>query len=441
MEFDAQKYPSSPGVYIMKDARGGVLYVGKAIDLRKRVKNYFGREARERYQIKFLMEKVEAIDLVETKTDKEAFLLEHKLIQRYKPRYNIAQKDDKTFIRVKITSNHPYPAIMLTRRIKKDGADYFGPYVSAFTAREMVDHAVKFCRLRTCSDREFANRSRPCLQYDIGRCSAPCVGLVSKDDYAAQVEDAVLFLKGRRRELFKHLKERMSKASADMKYEEAAYYRDLIKGIRKLLEKQSVVRPDEEFVLKKVLDDEDSETIYEMVAGALAKKLHLDGTPHVIECVDTSNIQGSAAVGAVVSFISGRPSKNRYRLFNIKMAKTVSDLDMMREVLSRHFFHEDSPRPELLLVDGGRGQLNIALKVLKELNVVGVSVVAVAKIGASHRKGTDIAQVFLPNRINPVKFKKGDPSLLYLIRIRDEAHRFVIGHHRRRRAKSMMNDQ
>jgi len=419
----------------MKDASGRVLYIGKAKDLRGRVSAYFGREEKERYQVKFLMEKVASIEFETTKTEKEAILLEHKLIQKHKPRYNVAQKDDKTFVRLKLSVQHPYPALYVTRRVKKDNAAYFGPYVAGQKAREMADHAVKFFRLRTCSDIEFANRARPCIQYDIGRCTAPCVSYVSKEEYAVQVAEAVLFLKGVSRELLKHLKQKMSKASVKMEYEDARYYRDLIKGIKGLLERQRVVRPDEELTRgdqKTMLAEEE---LYMVIARKLSSKLRLKGDPMTIECVDVSNIQGTSASGAIVSFIAGRAAKNRYRLFNLFLEGKQDDYFMMKEVISRRFRHKDWDPPDLLLVDGGKGQLNIAVNVIQELGITGLEVAAVAKVEGSHRKGTDSAQVFLPNRVNPIKFRKGDEALLYLIRIRDEAHRFVIGHYRRRHAK------
>ena len=444
MRFNSKNFPTSPGVYLMKDATGRILYIGKAKNLQKRVKSYLtcrrhstshpeqgeGSPADGRYQIKFLMDKVESIDFVKTDTEKEAVLLEYKLIQQHKPKYNLDLKDSKTFMRIAI-SNHAFPAIFVTRNIKKGHAKYFGPYTSAATAREMVEYAVKFFRLRTCSDREFLNRSRPCIQYDIGHCTAPCAGYVTKDKYAGQVARAELFLKGLKKDLLSILRTEMKTSSNAQNYEVAVQMRDLIKNVRLMWERQKVMSPTE--VVGRGYDDK-SENIYNKVTLCLCKALHLRTEPHVIECVDISNIQGRAASGAVVSFIDGAPFKSRYRLFNIQLIGKPNDYAMMFEVLKRRYKHEQWGVPDLLLVDGGRGQLSIAIKALHDLDVL-TPIVAIAKIKGSHKKSSDEAMVFLPNRVNPVKFRRGDPALLYLIRIRDEAHRFGISHYRRRHVK------
>lgn len=422
-----QRLPSEPGVYIMKDAGGAVLYVGKAKNLRKRVASYFKRGSESRYQIKFLMEHVADISCIETKTEKEALLLEYKLIKEHLPKYNIALKDSKTFNRIKLSTYHAFPGIMLTRQVKKDNSSYFGPYVSSLACRNMLEEAIKFFRIRTCSDREFANRVRPCIQYDIGRCTAPCVGYVSREEYARQIQDAVLFLKGKNKLLIRNLKEKMKEASSLMKYESAARFRDLISDIKDSLEKQTVARPEIPDIGEAVEDFGYSALIGE----PLKRKLGLSMLPHFIECVDISNIQGSSPCGAIVTFVDGAPMKARYRLFNIYRTDVPNDYAMMMEVLERRFKHAEWGVPDLLLLDGGKGQLNIAVNVIRELNVQ-ISVAAVAKISGSHKKSETFAHVFIPNRANPVKFKKGSPELLYLIRIRDEAHRFVIRHFRRR---------
>ncbi|MBI2091799.1 MAG: excinuclease ABC subunit UvrC [Deltaproteobacteria bacterium] len=425
-------FPESPGVYLMKDASGRVLYVGKAKNLKKRVASYFGRESDNRYQIKFLMGKVENIDFITTRTEKEALLLEYKLIKEHKPKYNIELKDSKTFVRIKLSTNHPFPGIYITRKVQKTGAEYFGPYVSPRACRVMLNQAVQFFKLRTCSDMEFSNRSRPCIQYDIGRCTAPCVGYVSKDDYAMQADDAILFLNGKKKDLIFDLKAKMRRASGQLKYEDAAHFRDIIKDVRYSIEKQSVMKPED--VETPAVWDEAKESYDFIIGQQLKKRLHLLDFPHFIECVDISNIGGKIASGAIVCFLNGSPMKSRYRLFNITKSDAPSDYAMMHEVLERRFAHPGWELPELLLVDGGKGQLSIASKVLADLNVH-VSVAAVAKISGSHKKSSDKANIYLPGRVNEVKFKRGDPALLYLIRIRDEAHRFSIKHYRRRHEK------
>lgn len=429
-----KNFPKSAGVYLMKDKDGVILYIGKAKNLQKRVGSYFKKEAKDRYQIKFLMERVKDIAYIPTASEKEAILLEYKLIQEHKPKYNIDLKDNKTFICVKISA-HAFPAILVTRRVKKDGADYFGPYVSANVCREAVNYAVKFFKLRTCSDREFLNRATPCIQYDIGRCMAPCVSLVNKGDYSERVRQAKMFLNGQNSDLIKELREKMKRASVAMNFEEAAWARDLIKGIKIMLERQKVITVAAELALP----SSSGKVYFASQMSILKNKLHLNKLPHVIECVDISNIQGKSASGSLVSFVNGLRDKKRYRLFNIKREEKPNDYAMMHEVLERRFSRKEWDKPDLLMVDGGRGQLSIACKVLESLNIKDVSIIAIAKIKSSHKKSSDNAQVFLPNRINLIKFKKGDQSLLYLIRIRDEAHRFGISHHRKRHLKKVMD--
>ncbi len=425
-----QTFPVSPGVYLMKGEKGAVLYVGKAKNLKKRVKSYFGRESKERYQIKFLMEKTRSIDFIETSSEKEALLLEYKLIKEHRPRYNIDQKDSKTFIRIKLGTNHKCPGIWLTRRVRKDGAEYFGPYTSALACRETVEQIIKFFQMRTCSDREFGNRSRPCIEFDIGRCTAPCIGKVSVDEYADQVRRARLFLKGKKKDLVKYLKAQMKKYSEEMSYEKAANFRDLIDDVNVTLEKQKVMDADEPIPPP----DNESEDVFASIVGeGLKKKLHLDDIPRSIECVDISNIQGKHASGSLVFFSNGAPDKTRYRHFNITNIDSPNDYAMMYEVLERRLKRSDWSFPDLLIVDGGKGQLAIASQVLKKLGVIKLSVIAIAK---DHRSKRGV-NIYLPGRSNPVKFKENDPSLLYLVRIRDEVHRFAIAHYRRRHIKSL----
>ena len=431
-----KEIPSGTGVYLMKDAKGSVIYVGKATNLKKRIAQYFGREAKDRYQIKFLMERVESIETVQTNNEKEALLLEHKLIQKHLPRYNIDLKDNKIFVRIKLTSSHSFPAISITRQIRKDSSDYFGPYVDTKACRNMADQIVRYFKLRTCSDREFLNRVRPCIQYDIKRCNAPCVGYVSKEQYEEQVGSAKLLLKGKGGELLKLFRLKMKTASEEFQYEEAARFRDLITDLKKSLEKQRVVRPGE---TDREIEKNSDEIPYSAIIGRpLQKKLRLPIIPHFIECADISNISGKFANGAIVCFVDGSPMKSRYRLFNIKHEEKPNDYAMIREVLERRFKLTELALPDLFLIDGGKGQLSITIKALKDLNIQ-IPVAAIAKIAGSHKKSSDEAQVFLPNRTNQVKFKKGDSRLLYLIKIRDEAHRFCIKHHRKRFAKSVVD--
>ncbi|HBF12188.1 MAG TPA: excinuclease ABC subunit C [Deltaproteobacteria bacterium] len=235
------EFPIFPGVYLMKNEGGKIIYVGKAKNIRARVKQYFGKEALARYQIEFLMKRVTDIDYLITGTEKEALLLENSLIKKHKPRYNIFLKDDKSYVSLKINVGHPFPSLTVTRKIKKDGALYFGPYSSADACRQTTEFIYRYFMLRTCSDHEFSNRSRPCLEYQIKRCSAPCVGYVSKEEYQRQIDQVRLFLEGRNDQLLDELKSKMESASETTDFEEAARLRDLMSHISSTLEKQHVV--------------------------------------------------------------------------------------------------------------------------------------------------------------------------------------------------------
>ncbi|MDO8518641.1 MAG: excinuclease ABC subunit UvrC [Deltaproteobacteria bacterium] len=237
-----EEFPNSPGVYLMKDAQGKVIYVGKAVNLKARVKSYFSKEALLRYQIQFLMKRVEAIDTLLCGTEKEALLLENSLIKKHRPRYNVSLKDDKTYVSLKLSLNHPFPALTVTRKIKKDGAAYFGPYSSAAAVRSTVDFIYRNFQLRTCSDSEIKNRARPCLEYQIHRCQAPCVGYIGQKDYAGLIARVKLFLEGKDLELIREVGKKMQKASEAEHFEEAAKLRDLLNNIQETLEKQRVVR-------------------------------------------------------------------------------------------------------------------------------------------------------------------------------------------------------
>lgn len=543
-------FPQRPGVYLFKDKAGHVIYVGKAKKLRTRVKNYFGKSRDERPQVEFLMRRVCDIDFIVTDTEKEALLLENTLIKKHQPRYNVSLKDDKTFLSIRIGLEHPSPGIAATRHPKKDGARYFGPYVSGLACREVIDEIVRYFRIRTCSDREFANRMRPCLMYDIGRCTGPCVNKASPADYRRQVDEAIFFLTGKRRELTRIFRARMKEAADARHYEEAARYRNLVQGVEGMVEKQKVVRHgqgDREAVglavehgraaicvlfvrggalsgkrisqLGRISDDEAAvmeSFLMQWYTGArtvppqilvshavegktalaeilterrgakaalivprkghnlglvrlavdnarealklkkettdvlldtldnLRTKLMLPHTPDVIECLDITNLQGRDAYGSLVTFVTGEPDKNRYRLYKIQTIDTPDDYTMMKEVLTRRFrpprldelestFLRREP-PDLLLIDGGKGQLNVTKKVLDELGVANVPLAAIAK---GESKGRETDDIYLVGRKNPLKFKKGAKELLLLMRIRDEAHRFGITAHRKKRTRTL----
>jgi excinuclease ABC subunit C len=537
----------------MRDKAGKVIYVGKAKDVRARVRAYFNNSD-ERSQIQFLLRKVENIETLVTSNDKEALILENNLIKQYKPRYNIRLKDDKSYLSVKVTTQHPWPRILATRKIVKDGNRYFGPFSSAVAARETIDIIEKHFLLRNCTDHNFRNRSRPCLQYQIKRCMAPCVLDVPQDAYREQVRQAMLFIEGKQQQLIEELRQRMQAKSDALEFEAAARIRDQIQAVEKTLEKQRMVShwgadqdifglyreggfievqvllvrqgkltenlsyslqdlefPDEEifgslltqfyqgqrFVPDEVLlpvtledreareeyladrkgrrveilspqrgdkrhlvqmaeenakqsfaERHDQEKAREAMLRDLQMQLHLKRYPQRIECFDISTIHGRNAVGSMVTFIDGEPNKNFYRHFRIKTIDEFSggdDFGMMLEVLKRRFNRraEEADLPDLIVVDGGRGQLAMALTAMAELGIEGVDAVGLAKMRVqAAARSVDIERleerVFLPGQSNPVILKRNSNALFLLQRVRDEAHRFAITYHRKLRSRQTL---
>ncbi len=545
--------PSRPGVYLMRDKVGKVIYVGKAKDLRARVRGYFNNSD-ERSQIQFLLHRVEDIETLVTTNDKEALILENNLIKQYKPRYNIRLKDDKSYLSIKVTTRHLWPRILATRKIVKDGNRYFGPFSSAVAARETIDIIEKHFQLRNCTDHNFRNRSRPCLQYQIKRCMAPCVLPVDGDAYREQVRQAMLFIEGKQQELIGELRQRMQAKSDALEFEAAARIRDQIAAVEKTLEKQRMVAhwgadqdifglyreggfievqvllvrqgkltenlsyslqdlefPDEEIVgslltqfyqgqrfvpdeilLPVALEDReareeylaerkskrveilcpqrgdrrhlvqmaeenakqsfserhDQEKARETMLRELQSQLRLKRYPQRIECFDISMIHGSHAVGSMVTFIDGEPDKNFYRHFRIKTIDESSggdDFGMMLEVLKRRFSRgkQEADLPDLIVVDGGKGQLAMALTAMAEIGIDTVDAVGLAKMRVlAAPRSAEIERseerVFLPGQSNPVILRRNSNALFLLQRVRDEAHRFAITHHRNLRSKQTL---
>jgi len=531
-----------PGVYLLKDRHAKVIYVGKARSLRQRVRTYF-RGGDERMQVAFLMQRVVDFDSLVTATEKEALILENTLIKQYKPRYNIRLKDDKSYVSVKVTVQDAWPRVLVTRKIVKDGSRYFGPFHSAVSVRETLDTLRRAIPLRTCSDAVFRNRARPCLEYQIKRCLAPCCLPVERAAYDAHLREAMLLLGGKRVELIDQLRARMAAAAEAEQFEAAATLRDRLRAIEKTQERQQAVShgggdqdifglyreggfieaqvlfvrqgkltglqayaledyalPDEELLgalvtqfyqgeryvpdevlLPIELEDQavraeylserkgrrvelyrpqrgdrvrllemarenaangfrerrDGDRQYERISDELRRALHLRNAPKRIECVDISTFQGGLSVGSLVAFDEGRPDKTGYRRFRIKSVVGQDDFAMMFEVLRRRFARakRDNQFPDLLVVDGGKGQLNVALAVLEELGIDQVDAVGLAKMRVVRAaRATTIERsderVFLPGRANPVVLRRNANALFLLQRLRDEAHRFAITYHR-----------
>jgi excinuclease ABC subunit C len=543
--------PPRPGVYLLKDRHGKVIYVGKAANLRSRVRTYL-RGGDERSQVRFLVDRLADFEMLVTASDKEALILENNLIKQYKPRYNIRLKDDKSYVSVKVTMQDPWPRVMVTRRIVKDGNRYFGPFASASAVRDTLDAIRKVFPLRTCSDPVFRNRSRPCIEYQIKRCLGPCVLPVDRDAYGEHLREAMLLLEGRSRDVVVKLRRRMEAAAADERFEEAARLRDQIAAIDKTQERQQVsehwgadqdvfglyregsavevqvllVRggklvgnraysfdgwefPDaevleavltqfyqatahdtpDEILLPEAVSDADVRAEYlselrgkrvsvlvpqrgdkvrliemardnarqsfaerrdarkqaALAADELRRKLRLANAPRRIECLDIATFQGSANVGAIVAFEDGEPLKSGYRLYKVRSVVGTDDFAAVAEVLRRRFRktpEEGLVVPDLLVIDGGLGQLGAALAALSAhdvtLDVVGLAKERVERDATAPEIVRRPERVFLPGRRNPVILKSNSNALFLLQRVRDEAHRFANTYHRRLRDRARL---
>lgn len=547
--------PTETGVYMMKDEAGKVIYVGKAKNLRSRVRSYFANKD-TRPMIPFMVPKVHEIDFIVTVTEKEALILENTLIKEHRPKYNVFFRDDKDYNHLRIDMGHPFPRFQFIRRPKKDGAVYFGPYASGLAVRETMHFLQKIFPLRTCKDVLFRSRQRPCIEYEIKRCLGPCCNLVTREKYSDIVRDAIAFLEGREKSLIRDLRERMKAASSRYDFEEAARLRDIISSIEATLEKQNVfsmdfkdqdvfgiyrednrtqaclvrirngriqgtkkfpvfkldvptgeilssllkrfyaeemnipgeiIIPDEiedraviaEWLSEKrgskvsvvlpqrgkkrelmemavnnagsmLKAERDSEKQSGEILQALAAGLHLKKVPKRIECFDISNIGGDQAVGSMVTFIDGQPDKTEYRRFKIRDLQGANDFGMIYEVVKRRLAGSQE-LPDLMIVDGGKGQLNSALLAVRESGVYGIlgresmDIIGLAKAAdepepageasiesagakAKVHKGEDRA--YIAGRKDPVYLYKHPKALLFLQRIRDEAHRFAVTYHR-----------
>ena len=539
--------PTSPGVYLFRNALGEILYVGKAKNLRARVRQY-ARGGDGRVQIRFLLAQLADVEVLITMSEKEALLLENTLIKRHWPRYNIRLKDDKSYWHIKVTTQDLWPRLFLTRHVVKDGNKYLGPFHASTAVQETLKVIRRTFPLRTCSDAVFWNRTRPCLEYQIKRCLGPCTQPVDQEEYRRQLKNALLLLEGKNTELVDQLTSRMHAAAEALRFEEAALLRDQIRAITQTGEKQQVATPlgndqdifgfyreggaveiqilfvrsgalvgnqeysfdDNEFPEEEMIAEllsqfyqgdrfipdeillpvelEDAGIREELLYERKGKKvvllcpqrgdkvrmlemarenaqqsyvekrqtaeqkektieqlryaLSLRNAPKRIECFDISNIQGNLAVGSMVVFDEAKPDKSRYRRFRIKSVEGADDFAMMYEVLTRRYRRalDDGDLPDLLMVDGGKGQLGVAVEVFRELNITDVDLIGLAKMRTERDPFAEdvhhsAERVFLPGRKNPIILKPNSTALFLLQRIRDEAHRFAITYHRELRAK------
>jgi len=540
--------PKAPGVYLLINKKGTIIYVGKAKNLRNRVKSYLQHYASFPAKVHSMISQISDLEHIVTNTEKEALILESTLIKRHRPRYNVNLKDDKNYPYLKLTTQEQFPRLSLVRRVEKDKSLYFGPFASAQAVRETMRVIHQNFLLRKCQTKNFQFRQRPCLNYQMGQCPAPCFKLIDAERYRAVVKEVELFLKGRSQELIKMLGERMEESSNQLDFEMAAKVRDRITSLKKTLEKQKAVLLDftdrdvisfhrqdsnmvvvvlfirngkvigsKDFTLKKIevpdeevissfvnqfyredklipreilipvtLEDQnviqDSlrdrkgekvdlitpqrgekakliemarlnvESVFkaeqskledaDKIAEELKERLHLNTKPLKIECYDISNLGGQLAVGSMVYFKDGEPLKNNYRRFRIRTVEGSDDCAMLYEVLKRRFCkgEEDVPFPDLIVVDGGKGQLNVAVKVIQELGFKPIDIIALAKGSGGRRRKADGSpktpeRIFLPQRKNPLILPYWSTALLLLEKIRNESHRFALTYHKKIRYK------
>ncbi len=544
MSFDPKPFLANvsqrPGVYRMLGVQGEVLYVGKARNLKNRLTSYFVGKA-QAAKTMAMVSQIENVEVTVTASETEALLLEYNLIKRHRPRFNVTLRDDKSFPYLYISTHQEYPRISFYRGSRKLPGRFFGPYPNARATRETLLLLQKLFLLRPCSDSFFSNRSRPCLQHQIKRCSGPCVRLISPEDYGQDVADAIKVLEGRGAELIDDLAARMDTASQQLEFERAARLRDQINGIKAIHSTQSVTRnatedidavalvshgsdhcvsivfvrggrnlgssnffprpgiaeagellsgflaqyylgrdAPSEILITEPIEDADlleatltqkmerTVRIRSGVRGvrarwlemartnaelgmkmrrateatsaeqlqALADTFALPNAPQRIECFDVSHTMGERTVASCVVFGPEGALKSDYRRFNIEGLAPGDDYGALRQALSRRYARikrGEAPMPDLLLIDGGPGQLAEAVKVLQELEIQEVRVAGVAK-GADRRPGQE--RLFLPEQPMPVLLPPDSPALLLIQRIRDEAHRFAITGHRARRAKA-----
>ncbi|HOP17448.1 MAG: excinuclease ABC subunit UvrC [Chromatiaceae bacterium] len=527
-----------PGVYRMLNAQGQVMYVGKAKNLRRRVGSYFTRAANRR--IASMVAQIQGIEITATHTEAEALLLENNLIKEHKPRYNVLLRDDKSYPYL-FLSDEEFPRLAFHRGARRSKGRYFGPYPSASAVRETLQLLQKLFPVRQCEDSYFRNRSRPCLQYQIQRCTAPCVGFVKPDSYWQDVRDTELFLEGKASDVIERWVRKMEAASERLEYEEAAHLRDQIGALRSVQEKQYVsgergdldivavaaegavacvqlfyvrqgrnlgnkslfprsgdgaepseiisafiaqhylgravpqqilvnVEPEDKAVLEESLSlqaerkvtiqsrprgerarwlkmavDNAALALASRLAsagsararlGALQTALGLVDLPQRMECFDISHTQGDQTVASCVVFVDGAPSKADYRRFNIAGITPGDDYAAMRQALDRRYkrvLAGEGRLPDILLIDGGLGQLTVAGDIMAELGVDGVLLLGVAK-GPDRRPGME--QLFLLGRSAALILPADSPALHLVQQIRDEAHRFAITGHRQRRGKA-----
>lgn len=552
-------FPTQSGVYLMKSIADKIIYIGKAKNLRNRVKSYFTDSKDHSPKTRLLVSNIHEVEYILTKTEVEAFLLEASLIKKHRPKYNIRLRDDKAYPYIRFSWMDEFPRLYLARKVKKDGSLYFGPYTSGMAVHGTIRFLNRTFKIRDCADPVFKTRKRPCMTHQIGRCTAPCVNYISKQDYRDEVEGAKLFLKGQNKKVVKNITEKMMAAAEEEKFEVAARLRDSVQAIKAILEKQAVIndtsekdqdaigffgdergclietvhvragrvigtRPhylphfdpndpvedprewmvdflnqyyEDNFIPDDVLlpvdigndltklmgevlkersgnatmvrfaTDERGRNLVEMAnenakahflkyvsksdeklrgLEEIKNKFNLPELPRRIECYDISTFQGAETVASQVVFEDGVPAKEHYRRYKIKTVEGINDFASMYEVLSRRFKHTEYEDPQLIVIDGGKGQLSQAMRILDEIGRKDIPVVGLAKARTEsdfqkQEVESTEERFFLPGRQNPVIFKHNAEALHILSGIRDEAHRFAITYHRKLRENTSLESE
>jgi excinuclease ABC subunit C len=416
--------PDQPGVYLMRDADGKVIYVGKARSLRHRVRHYFqpGALRKGDPKLRGLIRSIADFSILPLRTEEEAALTEGRLIKDYRPRYNAYFKDDKRFLMIRIHLGDPFPRFTRCRIRKGDGAEYFGPYVSAAAARTTLEFLERRFGLRVCRPREPGKDDyKHCLNDVIRFCSAPCIGRVSPEEYRRRAGEACAFLRGERPELLRDVRRQMVDAAERQEFETAAALRDTLGMLHETVKRRARVARTPELEAEEAREG----------IRQLAEALGLDDPPRVIECFDISNISGTHAVAGMVCAVDGRPNRSRYRRFRIRTVDAIDDPRMIAEAVRRRYVRlrtEGAPLPGLVVVDGGLTQLRAARAALIEEGLSDLPVVGLAK---------QYEEIFTEHSTlaTPLRLAERSPALRVMQRIRDEAHRFSLAYHRTLRSR------
>lgn len=414
-----KSFPDKPGVYLMHDAEGNTIYVGKAKSLKKRVSSYFRHANFASPRLRKLVDSICDISTIRTETEVEALILENRLIKLYQPFFNIDLKMNERYPYIKIT-HEKFPRLLITRHKQEEDAIYIGPFVHVREVRELLRLIERYMPLRNCNgELKPSKKNRPCMRHALGRCMAPCSGLCSENQYKDRVADILMLLQGQGASLVEKLRKEMDRAARTMDFEEAARLRDTIRAIWRFTRQKNTI-PD---------IPAGKENFWETL-NAMQKTFSLPTLPWRIDGFDISHTAGSDTVGVVVVFEQGYPNPSLYRRFNINSVEGIDDFRSMKETLHRRYSRSlegQEPLPQLILIDGGPVQLEFAMEALKELEITSIPVISLAK---------EFEEVYVPGKKEPVRLSHTDPVLRLLQYVRDESHRYAITSHRRKRGKS-----